>query len=134
MKRNLLLYILVISSISIYSQVNVNVGVDTTTVKSKSVIHFLSKYFSDFKENNIVDYSEYFFQEDIKTTHYPDKTAFGLLGSTTNYVLGKPYLLALDVKTDTVKAKVLFATVDSSMNLQTNFIANYYITRLSQVK
>ncbi len=127
MRRSLLLYILTISSISVYSQININIGVDTTTVKSKSVIHFLTKYFSDFKENNEVNYSEYFFQEDIKNTHYPDKIAFGLLGNVTNYSLGTPYLLALDVKTDTVKAKVLFATVDSSMNLQTNFIANYYI-------
>ena len=110
-----------------YSQMNINIGIDSTTVKSKTIINFLNKYFTDFKEDNKVDYSKYFFEEDIKSIYYPDKVAFGLLGNTTNYILGTPQLLSLDIKTDTVKAKILFINVDSLKKAQINFIANYYI-------
>ena len=109
------------------AQLKVNIGVDTTTEKSHMVIDFLNKYYSDFKEDNKVNYNDYFDESDVKLFNYPDKVAFGLIGNTTNYIMGTPYLLALDIKTDTVKAKVMFASIDSDSNLTTNFIANYYI-------
>jgi hypothetical protein len=126
--KNILVIICLFANTSLHAQLNINIGVDTTTEKSTPIIDFLSTYFSDFSEDNKVDYTNYFYKEDIENLQYPDKVAFGLLGNTTNYVLGNPYLLSLDVKSDTVKAKVLFATIDTSGNLQTNFIANYYIT------
>ena len=133
MIKNALILLSLFLTTPIHAQMSINIGVDTTTEKSKPIINFLSKYFSDFKEDNEVNYPEYFSEEDIKGLQYPDKIAFGLLGNTTNYMLGSPYLLSLDVKSDTVKAKVLFAIIDSSKNLQTNFIANYYIKYTKQL-
>ncbi|NOZ46057.1 MAG: hypothetical protein GXO79_04660, partial [Chlorobi bacterium] len=123
-------YILIVIGVLCFSkgnaQLKVNIGVDTTTEKSHIVIDFLNKYYSDFKEDNKVNYNDYFDESNVKLFSYPDKTAFGLIGNTTNYIMGTPYLLALDTKADTVKAKVMFASIDSNSNLTTNFIANYY--------
>jgi len=109
------------------AQLKVNIGVDTTTEKSKLVMSFYNKYISDFKEDNKVDYYNYFYHKDIEKLYYPDKIAFGLNGDDTNYYLGDPYLLALDVKSDTVKVKIMFAQTDTLKNITVNFIANYYI-------
>lgn len=109
------------------AQLKINIGVDTTTQKSKLVINFYNKYIADFKKDNKVNYNDYFYSKDIEKYCVPDKIGFGLIGNTTDYVLGDPYLLALDVKSDTVKAKVMFAETDSLKNITVNFIANYYI-------
>lgn len=125
--RSILTFICLFFFNTLCAQISINIGVDTTTNKSKEVIPFLERYFTDFKSDNQVDYSEYYLEEDFINLESPDKLAFGMLGKTTNYVMGNPHLLALDVKTDTVKAKVLFANIDDSGQLQINFIANYYI-------
>ena len=117
----------IILKIQSFGQIKVNIGVDTTTNKAPTVIKFLDKYFTDFKENNSVDYQKYYYEKDVKSFTYPDKVAFGLLGNTTNYILGKPQILALDVKSDTISAKVMFADIDSNQNINHYFTANYYI-------
>lgn len=109
------------------AQLKVNIGVDTTTQKSKLVMPFLNKYLADFTEDNEVNYADYFNPSEIKDLEYPDKAAFGLIGDYTNYYLGVPHVMALDVKSDTVKAKILFAETDSLKNITVNFIANYYL-------
>ena len=74
-----------------------------------------------------MNYDDYFCPNDIKNLYYPDKVAFGLIGDNNNYYLGEPYLLALDIKSDTIKAKIMFAETDTLKNITINFIANYYI-------
>ena len=124
-------YLVLIFSLLLFkdmsAQLRINIGVDTTTEKSKLTINFFNKYITDFKEDNEVDYTKYFYNEDVEKFRLPDKTAIGLIGNTTNYTLGEPYLISLDTKADTVKAKVLFAATDSFSNPTIYFIANYYI-------
>lgn len=115
------------------AQLRINLGVDSTSIRATRFIKFYNKYISDFTENNQVNYYEYFLKEDAESFYYPDKVAFGLLGNTSNYYLGNPRLLALDVKSDTVKAKIMFASADSLGNVSVNFIANYYV-KVSQNK
>lgn len=124
-------YLVLIFVLLFFTQMNaqliINIGVDTTTERSKLVINFYNKYVADFKEDNEVNYADYFYSKDVEKYSLPDKTAIGLIGNTTNFVLGDPYLLSLDTKTDMVKAKVMFAGIDSLKNLNVYFIANYYI-------
>lgn len=125
--KYLVLILVLLLSTTINAQLKINIGVDTTTEKSKLVINFYNKYIADFKEDNEVNYADYFSTKDVENFRLPDKTAIGLIGNTTNYVLGDPYILSLDTKSDTVKAKVMFAGTDSLENLSVYFIANYYI-------
>ena len=121
-------FISVLLAFTSNAQLNINIGVDTTTEQSQIVVDFLDRYFTDFKEDNEVDYNDYFYKQDADSFYYPDKVAFGLIGNTSNYFLGKPTLLSLDIKSDTVLAKVMFAQIDSLKKPTVNFIANYYLT------
>lgn len=123
----LVLIFALLLSTKMNAQLKINIGVDTTTDKSKLSINFFNKYITDFKEDNKVNHAEYFYVEDVEKFKLPDKTAIGLIGNTTNYTLGDPYLLSLDTKSDTVKVKVMFAGTDSFKNPTVYFIANYHI-------
>jgi hypothetical protein len=57
-------YLVLIFSLLLFkdmsAQLRINIGVDTTTEKSKLTINFFNKYITDFKEDNEVDYTKYF--------------------------------------------------------------------------
>ncbi len=58
-------YLVLIFSLLLFkdmsAQLRINIGVDTTTEKSKLTINFFNKYITDFKEDNEVDYTKYFY-------------------------------------------------------------------------
>ena len=62
-------YLVLIFSLLLFkdmsAQLRINIGVDTTTEKSKLTINFFNKYITDFKEDNEVDYTKYFYTEDV---------------------------------------------------------------------
>lgn len=127
MKRLFILPFLFCFITTTSAQIQINIGVDTTTAHFQSVEAFLNRYITDFQEDNQVDYSEYFYAEDADSFFYPDKKAFGLIGDLTSYYMGTPYLLQVDAATDTINAKLMFTQVDSNQKVTMNFIANYFI-------
>jgi len=123
--RTIFFLLLVVSNAG--AQLKVNIGVDSSTSKARLAMKFLDRYFEDFRADNEVNYRDYFDEKDLSNLYYPDKVAFGLIADYNSYYLGDAHLLALDVKTDTVKAMIMFAETDSLKKLTVNFIANYYI-------
>lgn len=127
MKTGILFICVFLGITNAAAQLKVNMGVDTTTVKSRWVIDFFNQYISDCKADNRVNYDDYFYHNEITKLYYPDKVAFGLIGDDCDYCLGEPYLLALDVKSDTIKAKIMFADTDTLKGITVYFIANYHM-------
>lgn len=127
MKTSLLFICVFLGITNAAAQLKINMGVDTTTVKSEFAIDFFNQYISDCKADNQVNYDDYFYHTEISKLYYPDKVAFGLIGDECDYCLGEPYLLALDVKSDTIKAKIMFAEADTLRGVTVYFIANYYL-------
>ena len=128
MKAALIIVLTQLLSFVIYAQINVNIGVDTSSAQAKQAIEFYSQYIDEFKTKGKVKYEKYYRKDDLKNMVYPDKVAFSLIGNTPTYNLGNPLIIALKNHDDLIHLKVLFAESDSLGVITTYFISNHYVS------
>lgn len=127
MRKVLLILFLFSLANFIHGQIYTNVGVDTSSYQVQSAISFMERYIKDFKQDQKVNFTQYFRKEDCQKYEKPDKIAYSLIGSNPVYTMGKPTLLSAKENCDTVWLKIQFSEVGTNGNIKTYFISNHII-------
>ncbi len=124
----LLILSIFISITNSFSQVRINIGVDTLDVNVASAIKFYRQYLNELKKGTQVDYSKYFSAEDCKQFKVPDKMAFSLMGDDPIYKWGSPTIISIKPENKFIHIKTMFTETDSLKSTTLFFITNHYVT------
>ncbi|WP_113639345.1 hypothetical protein [Nubsella zeaxanthinifaciens] len=121
---------LIIFSLSAKAQLDINPGVDTTSLINKKVIAFYSNYISAFKgKKQLPDYKEYWGEDDCKKYKNPDPSVYGIGGDYPTYLMAERktihYLKPL--KDGIFNIKMLGSWTDSTKNNSIMYITNQFI-------
>jgi len=127
--RALLLFIAVLFSTCCRSQSLVVTASDTSSERIKTAIHFLERYLGSFEKKKLPDFTQYWSVADCRRSTQPDDMLYTISWGVPTYrFCDRPALFFARDEGAYVHLKTLFATTDSSQNLQVWAITNHYIT------